>query len=77
MAGILALNAGHIDPGYDGPIVIRLINIRSIPWVLTMGDPIFTVVFQTLNYEAPIGRQAISATDMLKKCRDIRQRIVE
>lgn len=66
MAGILALNAGHVDPGYDGPIVIRLINIRSIPWVLTMGDPIFTVVFQTLNYEAPIGRQAISANDMLK-----------
>ena len=24
---ILALNAGHVDPGYDGPIMIRLVNL--------------------------------------------------
>ena len=27
LEGILALNAGHVDPGYKGPIVIRLINL--------------------------------------------------
>jgi hypothetical protein len=50
-AGILALNAGHIDPGYEGPIVIRLINLRATPWTLTLGTSIFTIVFQTLDFE--------------------------
>jgi deoxycytidine triphosphate deaminase len=47
--GILALNAGHVDPGYEGPIVIRLINLRATSWTLTLGSPIFTIVFQTLG----------------------------
>ena len=49
LAGILALNAGHVDPGYRGPIVIRLINLRAIPWTLTLGDGIFTITFQTVD----------------------------
>jgi len=67
MDGILALNAGHVDPGYNGPIVIRLINIRSDPWVLTMGKSIFTIVFQTLNEEVTDGRASISEKEMLEK----------
>ena len=47
--GILALNAGHVDPGFQGPIVIRLISLRATPWVLTLGEPIFTVVFHTIE----------------------------
>lgn len=70
MAGILALNAGHVDPGYRGPIVIRLINIRSEPWVLTMGKSIFTIVFQTLNEEVPDGRAPISEKEMLEKVQE-------
>lgn len=46
LSGVLALNAGHVDAGYRGPIVIRLINLRAIPWTLTLGDPIFTISFQ-------------------------------
>ena len=49
LAGILALNAGHVDSGYQGPIVIRLINLRAIPWTLTLGDAIFTITFQTVD----------------------------
>jgi len=49
LAGILALNAGHVDPGYEGPIVIRLINLRAIPWTLTLGDAIFTITFQMID----------------------------
>ena len=49
LAGILALNAGHVDPGYEGPIAIRLINLRSTPWTLTLGDGIFTITFQTVD----------------------------
>ena len=49
LIGILALNAGHVDSGYHGPIVIRLINLRAIPWTLTLGDAIFTITFQTVD----------------------------
>ena len=47
--GILALNAGHVDPGYKGPIAIRLINLRATPWTLTLGAPVFTITFQTVD----------------------------
>ncbi len=50
-AGILALNAGHIDPGFKGNIVIRLINLRSIPYKLILGKPIYTIVFHKLEYK--------------------------
>jgi deoxycytidine triphosphate deaminase len=50
--GILLLNAGHVDPGFEGPIVIRLINLRMTPWTLTLGTPIFTIVFQTIDVAA-------------------------
>lgn len=47
--GILALTTGHIDPGIQCPIVIRLINLRSIPYSFHMGDAIYTIVFHTLE----------------------------
>ncbi len=47
--GILALTTGHIDPGVHCPIVIRLINLRSIPYTFQIGDPIYTIVFNTLE----------------------------
>lgn len=47
--GILALTTGHIDPGIQCPIVIRLINLRSIPYSFHIGDPIYTIVFHTLD----------------------------
>ncbi len=46
---ILALNAGHVDPGYTGPILIRLINLSQVEWPLALGDAVFTVVFHTLG----------------------------
>jgi len=46
---ILALNAGHVDPGYHGPIIIRLINLGAQGWPLELGDPVFTVVFHTVT----------------------------
>ena len=47
--GVLALNAGHIDPGFEGPILIRLISLRSTPWTMRLGMPIFTIVFHKLD----------------------------
>lgn len=46
---ILALNAGHVDPGYSGPIIIRLINLGRGEWPLPLGEPIFTMVFHTVK----------------------------
>ena len=55
MAGIFAFNVGHVDPGYRGPIIIRLISLRSTPYTITMGQPIYTIVFDTLD-EAEIAK---------------------
>jgi deoxycytidine triphosphate deaminase len=46
--GIFAFNAGHVDPGFEGPIVIRLINLRRNRYTVNLGEPIFTIVFQSL-----------------------------
>jgi deoxycytidine triphosphate deaminase len=46
--GIFAFNAGHVDPGFEGPVVIRLINLRRNRFTVNLGDRIFTIVFQTL-----------------------------
>jgi deoxycytidine triphosphate deaminase len=46
--GLLVLNPGHIDPGYRGPLTVRLINIRSTPKNINFGDRIFTVIFEKL-----------------------------
>ncbi len=63
--GILALTTGHIDPGIQCPIVIRLINLRSIPYTFFLGQPIYTIVFhrieaidgRTLEAHAPISME--------------------
>ncbi len=47
--GFLVLNPGHVDPGYEGPLEIKAINLRKVPFALTMGDPVFTVVFDQLS----------------------------
>jgi deoxycytidine triphosphate deaminase len=46
---ILALNAGHVDPGYEGPIIIRLINLGAVGRPLSVGEAVFTVVFHTVE----------------------------
>ena len=73
LAGVLALNAGHVDPGYHGPIVIRLINLRAIPWTLTLGDPIFTITFQTVDShpdDLPVQDRHYSQEDLIKRVRE-------
>jgi deoxycytidine triphosphate deaminase len=48
-SGILLFTTGHVDPGIQCPIVIRLVNLRAIPFTLTLGNPIYTIVFHTLQ----------------------------
>jgi deoxycytidine triphosphate deaminase len=75
LKGIFAFNAGHVDPGYDGPIVIRLINLRVRPFTITLGEAIFTVVFHHIQthdteYERLPGRQPVTRAAMIKRVRD-------
>lgn len=68
--GILALNAGHVDPGFEGPIAIRLINLRAIPYTLRLGVPIYTIVFHTLVSDPTIelkGHRPISIQETIEK----------
>jgi deoxycytidine triphosphate deaminase len=46
--GILVLNPGHVDPGYKGPLTVRVINLRATPKSIDLGTKIFTVVFERL-----------------------------
>jgi deoxycytidine triphosphate deaminase len=46
--GILVLNPGHVDPGYKGPLTVRVINLRATPKSIDLKTNIFTVVFERL-----------------------------
>jgi hypothetical protein len=54
LKGIFAFNAGHVDPGYQGPIIIRVLNLRRTKLTITMGQPVFLIVFEKLDQEADI-----------------------
>lgn len=47
--GLLILNPGHIDPGFNGPISICAINLSNQPIVLNLKDDIFTILFEELD----------------------------
>ncbi len=71
--GILSFTTGHIDPGIQCPIVIRLINLRAIPFNIHLGEPIYTIVFHKL--ETSDGQDLeihppISKTDTLLRTRE-------
>jgi deoxycytidine triphosphate deaminase len=70
--GILALNAGHIDPGFFGPITIKLINLRSVDYTLSLGEPIFTIVFESIDKpqyrDSP--KRVMSKEETLKRVND-------
>ena len=73
LKGILALNAGHVDSGYEGPIAIRLINLRAVSWTLTLGEPIFTITFQTVDAnqdEWSNKNRRISQEEMISRVRE-------
>jgi deoxycytidine triphosphate deaminase len=74
MSGIFAFNAGHVDPGFEGPIVIRLINLRRNGFTVTLGDRIFTIVFQTLAEDDSSGELLARPTvSMEETVRQVRQ----
>ncbi len=47
--GLLVLNPGHIDPGYEGSLSVRVINLRKVDFPLRIGIKIFTCIFFDLQ----------------------------
>jgi len=43
--GILCLNTGIVDPGYEGHLSATLVNFSSIPRPIKLNDRLFRVVF--------------------------------
>jgi dUTPase len=52
--GLLALNIGIIDPGYEGPISSFLLNFSNVPRVLTRGEPFLRLQFIPLPNAAHV-----------------------
>ena len=50
--GLLMLNLGHVEPGWHGPVTAQVVNLNRAPFLLSLGDPIFSIVFHYLNSAA-------------------------
>jgi len=47
--GLLVLNPGHVDPGYQGAITVKILNISTQKITIRVDDPIFTAIFDRLE----------------------------
>lgn len=50
LKGVLAWTTGHVDPGYEGPIMIRLINLKATPYSIKPGELVYTITFEEIKY---------------------------
>jgi len=46
--GLMVLNPGHVDPGFNGFLTVKVINLRKVPLPISRGDKIFTIIFEGL-----------------------------
>jgi deoxycytidine triphosphate deaminase len=58
LRGLLVLSHGHIDPGFEGALLVRILNIRKGDINLRISERILTVTFEQLpqratRYEGP------------------------
>lgn len=65
--GLLVLNPGHIDPGFEGPLTVKALNLRKVPLALSRVDPIFTVVFERLPEKTEKYNRNKSRKDLERK----------
>jgi deoxycytidine triphosphate deaminase len=72
--GFLVLNPGHVDPGFEGPLSIKALNVRKTPISIQHGDPIFTVIFEQLGEETTRQYDNVSRAD---RERDFNSKSVE
>ncbi len=50
--GILALNVGVVDPGWNGPLAAALVNFSNRPFPIRKGDTFLRVLFFNHNQSA-------------------------
>jgi hypothetical protein len=43
--GVLALNVGIVDPGWNGPLAAAVVNFSSSDFVIERGTPFFRILF--------------------------------
>jgi deoxycytidine triphosphate deaminase len=43
--GILALNVGIVDPGWNGPLAAAVVNLSSSDFPIELGNPFFRILF--------------------------------
>lgn len=52
--GLLLLMSGHVDPGYEGTLTVRLVNLRRNEYSLKVGEHILTsLFFRAAKSDAP------------------------
>jgi deoxycytidine triphosphate deaminase len=47
--GVLALNVGIVDPGWDGPLAAAVVNLSNSDFVIKLGQPFFRILFHDHN----------------------------
>jgi deoxycytidine triphosphate deaminase len=55
--GLLALNIGLVDPGYEGPLSTILINFGKENFPLSTGDSVLRMTFHKINKPREINRE--------------------
>lgn len=43
--GVLALNVGIVDPGWNGPLAAAVVNLSSSDFPIELGNPFFRIIF--------------------------------
>jgi len=69
---LLVLNPGHIDPGFQGLITIKAINLGKDPLSIQRGQKILTIIFEEMpNFTtSPYNRQ-MSRAEQEQKFNDV------
>jgi dUTPase len=67
--GILALNMGIIDPGYDGPISTFLLNFSGTSRLLTEGETFLRLQFAVLDEPATTAGRPVDSLAYLNERR--------
>lgn len=47
--GLMVLNPGHIDPGFEGFLTVKALNLRKVPLAILRQEKILTIIFEKLR----------------------------
>ncbi len=66
-SGLLILNPGHVDPGFNGPLTICAINLSKEKKYLKFKQKLFTLIVSELNTEVPQEHQFVNKKEVPRK----------